>query len=130
MADFAAVESRLRGILEPYRDRLETGTIYNREILRRPGGRGHDWFAGVVPNKNYVSFYMLPIYTWPRLLDGMSPALRKRKQGASCFNFSAVDEDQMAELAALTERSFQAYMSGGASLAKASPATGSSETRR
>jgi len=130
VADFAAVESRLRGILEPYRDRLETGTIYNREILRRPGGRGHDWFAGVVPNKNYVSFYVLPIYTWPRLLDGMSPALRKRKQGASCFNFSAVDEDQMAELAALTERSFQAYMSGGASLAEGSPAAAASESRR
>ena len=128
MAEFAAVEGRLRAILEPYQDRLETGTIYNREILRRPGGRGHDWFAGVVPNKNYVSFYMLPIYTWPQLLDGMSPALRKRKQGASCFNFSAVDEDQMAELAALTERSFQAYMSGGASLVEGSPAA--SESRR
>ena len=101
----------------------------NREILRRPGGRGHDWFAGVVPNKNYVSFYMLPIYTWPHLLDGMSPALRKRKQGASCFNFSAVDEDQMAELATLTERSFQAYMSGGASLAEGSPAAGASVSR-
>jgi hypothetical protein len=130
MAEFAAVEGRLRAILEPYGDRLETGTIYNREILRRPGGRGHDWFAGVVPNKNYVSFYMLPIYTWPQLLDGMSPALRKRKQGASCFNFSAVDEDLMAELAALTERSFQAYMSGGASLADGSPAAAPGESWR
>jgi hypothetical protein len=116
VADFAEVEARLRAILDPYRDRLETGTIYNREILRRPGGRGHDWFAGVLPNKNYISFYMLPIYTWPQLLDGISPALRKRKQGASCFNFSAADDDVFAELAALTERSFRAYVSGGASL--------------
>jgi len=76
----------------------------------------------VVANKNYISFYMLPIYTWPRLLDGMSPALGKRKQGASCFNFSTVDEDLLAELAALTERSFQAYLSGGASLGDGSPA--------
>jgi hypothetical protein len=116
VVDFAEVEARLRAILDPYRDRLETGTIYNREILRRPGGRGHDWFAGVLPNKNYISFYMLPIYTWPQLLDGISPALRKRKQGASCFNFSAADDDVFAELAALTERSFRAYVSGGASL--------------
>jgi hypothetical protein len=116
VAEFAEVEARLRAILDPYRDRLETGTIYNREILRRPGGRGHDWFAGVLPNKNYISFYMLPIYTWPQLLDGISPALRKRKQGASCFNFSAADDDVFAELAALTERSFRAYVSGGASL--------------
>jgi hypothetical protein len=117
VVDFAEVEARLRAILDPYRDRLETGTIYNREILRRPGGRGHDWFAGVLPNKNYISFYMLPIYTWPQLLDGISPALRKRKQGASCFNFSAADDDVFAELAVLTERSLQAYVSGGASLA-------------
>jgi hypothetical protein len=116
VVDFVEVEARLRAILDPYRDRLETGTIYNREILRRPGGRGHDWFAGVLPNKNYISFYMLPIYTWPQLLDGISPALRKRKQGASCFNFSAADDDVFAELAALTERSFRAYVSGGASL--------------
>jgi hypothetical protein len=117
VAEFAAVEARLRAILDPYRDRLETGTIYNREILRRPGGQAHDWFAGVLPNKNYISFYMLPIHTWPQLLDGISPGLRKRKQGASCFNFSAVDDDLFAELAALMERSFQAYVSGGASLA-------------
>jgi hypothetical protein len=115
VADFAAVEARLRSMLEPYRDRLEPGTIYNREILRRPGGRGHDWFAGVVANKNYISFFMLPIYTYPRLLDGMSVGLRKRKQGASCFNFSTVDEDLLDELSALTERSFEAYMTGGAS---------------
>jgi hypothetical protein len=117
VAEFAEVEARLRAILDPYRDRLETGTIYNREILRRPGGRGHDWFAGVLPNKRYVSFYMLPIYTWPQLLDGISAGLRKRKQGASCFNFSAVDDGLLAELAALTERSFQAYISNGATLA-------------
>ena len=130
MAEFAEVEARLRAILDPYRDRLETGTIYNREILRRPGGRGHDWFAGVLPNKNYISFYMLPIYTWPRLLDGMSSGLRKRKQGASCFNFSTVDEDTLAELAALTERSFETYISGGASLADAGPAAAATETAR
>ena len=130
MADFGAVEARLRAILEPYRDRLETGTIYKREILRRPGGRGHDWFAGVVANKNYISFYMMPIYTWPRLLDGMSPALRKRKQGALCFNFSTIDDHLLAELAALTERCFQAYLSGGASLDNGSTAAVARETGR
>lgn len=127
MAEFAAVEARLRAILDPYRDRLETGTIYNRDILRRPGGKGHDWFAGVLPNKNYISFYLLPIYTWPQLLDGLSPGLRKRKQGASCFNFSAVDDDLFAELSALTERSFQAYVSGGTS--PADPDTVAQESR-
>ena len=33
----AAVEARLRAILEPYRDRLEEGQIYGVSVLRRPG---------------------------------------------------------------------------------------------
>ena len=110
MADHAAVEARLESILDPYRDRLELGTIYNREVLRRPGGQGHDWFAGVVVNKNYVSFYLMPMYKNPRLIDGLSAILRKRKQGEVCFNFSAVDDELIGELAALTERSFEVYM--------------------
>jgi hypothetical protein len=130
VADFDGVERRLRAILEPYRDRLEEGTIYNRDILRRPGGHGHDWFAGVVSNKNYISFYILPIYTYPRLLDGMSPALRKRKQGASCFNFATVDETLFQELETLTEQSFHAYVSRGASLDSSRPAGITADSER
>jgi hypothetical protein len=110
VADLAAVEARLRSILDPYRDRLELGTIYNREILRRPGGHGHDWFAGVVVNKNYVSFYLMPMYKDPAVLEGLSPGLLKRKQGEVCFNFSTVDDELIGELTDLTERSFEAYM--------------------
>jgi hypothetical protein len=115
VADHAAIEARLRSILDPYRDRLEPGTIYNREILRRPGGHGHDWFAGVVVNKNYASFYLMPMYKNPRLTDDLSPGLQKRKQGEVCFNFATVDDELMGELTALTERSFEAYMSDGTS---------------
>lgn len=53
----------------------------------------------------------MPVYGRPELLAGISPELRRRKQGKSCFNFSAVDELLMAELETLTERSFEAFMS-------------------
>jgi hypothetical protein len=111
MADFKAIDARLWKILDPYRGRLESGPVYGVGMLRRPGGGAHDWFAGTRVGKNYVSYYLMPVYGRPELLAGISPELRRRKQGKSCFNFSAVDETLMGELATLTERSFEAFMS-------------------
>jgi hypothetical protein len=39
----------------------------------------------------------------------MSPGLRKRMQGKSCFNFTKLDEELFAELAVLTERTAALY---------------------
>lgn len=111
MADFKAIDARLWKILEPYRDRLEAGPVYGVGMLRRPGGGAHDWFAGTRVGKNYVSYYLKPVYHRPELLAGISPELRRRKQGKSCFNFGAIDESLMAELEALTARSFEDFVS-------------------
>ncbi len=115
-AELAAVEARLRVILERYRGRLEAGSLYGLETLRLPGAGTHDFFAGVRVGARYVSFYLKPVYTWPQLLHGVSPALRKRMQGKSCFNFATIDEGLLAELEALVERSFTAYLSRGDSI--------------
>ena len=40
----------------------------------------------------------MPVYVDPGLLDDVSPELRKRMQGKSCFNFTSVDEPLFAEL--------------------------------
>ncbi len=109
MADLAAVEARLNAILDPYRDRLETATIYNIPTLRRAGAKAHDWFAFVKPASKHVSFFLMPIVTWPDLLDGCSEALRKRRQAKSAFNFATVDEALFRELEALVARAFARY---------------------
>ena len=114
MGDLAAVEARLRAILEPYRDRLERGTIYGVVTLRRPGAKAHDWFAGVQMANGYVKLNFLPMHEHPELLDGVSPALRKRKTGASLFRFTSVDEGLFAEVEALLARGFEVYMGNGA----------------
>jgi hypothetical protein len=108
---FAPVEARLRRILDAYRDRLEPNPLYGVDTLRRKGGKAHDYFAGMRTGKRYVSFYLMPVYARPQLLDDISPALRKRMQGKSCFNFSAVDEGLMGELELLTQRSYELYAS-------------------
>lgn len=63
-------------------------------------------FLGAVQiKKNYVSYYLMPVYMFPDLLDGISPGLQKRMQGKSCFNFKKVEEGLFAELADLTVKS-------------------------
>ena len=49
LADLAAVEARLWAVLDPYRGRLEAGSVYGVETLRRPGVVAHDFFAGIKP---------------------------------------------------------------------------------
>jgi len=44
------------------------------------------------------------VYMFPDLLNELSPALKKRMQGKSCFNFKSIDEEQLAELRELTKR--------------------------
>ena len=67
------------------------------------------WFGGVRVGKAYVSYHLMPIYTSPALAARVSPALKKRMQGLSCFNFKASDPALFDELAALTEAGAEAY---------------------
>lgn len=64
-------------------------------------------FGGVRVGSRYVSYYLMPIYVQPSLLEGLSPALKRRMQGKSCFNFTAVDEGLLEELDELTRRSYE-----------------------
>lgn len=67
------------------------------------------WFAGVRKGKAYVSFYLMPIYVIPELAKGLSPELKRRRQGKSCFNFTAPDARLFRELAAVTKAGLEAY---------------------
>ena len=67
------------------------------------------YFGGVRIGKSYVSYYLMGVYGDPELVAEMSPALHKRMQGKSCFNFAKVDEELFAELAELTERAATGY---------------------
>jgi hypothetical protein len=67
------------------------------------------FFGAVQIRKNYVSYHLMPVYVMPQLLNDMSPDLRKRMQGKSCFNFKTVDEALFVELAELTAAGLQIY---------------------
>ena len=109
MPDLEALEARLNAILDPYRDRLEAAMIYNMPVLRRPGAKAHDWFAGVQRVGPAVKFNFLPMYEHPELLEGASSALLKKRTGASVFKFGAIDEPLFAELESIVARAFESY---------------------
>lgn len=67
------------------------------------------WFGGVRVGKAYVSYHLMPVYTHPDLAAKISPALKKRMQGKSCFNFKVADEALFDELEALTREGAALY---------------------
>jgi hypothetical protein len=55
----------------------------------------------------------MPVYVNPKILNGISPELKKRMQGKSCFNFKKVNESLFKELAILTKEGFDYYEKNG-----------------
>jgi len=113
MADFAGVFAELRAIMQPYADRLHTkadsATALYLDTRQIQKNKQAPFFGAVQIRKNYVSYYLMPVYVDPTLLDGISASLKKRMQGKSCFNFTAVDPALFQELAALTEAGYAKY---------------------
>jgi hypothetical protein len=112
MADFEAVHARLREILLRHRGELvvtkdEPGGV----TIEVPGLEGKPWgyVAGTRVGRSYVSYYLMPVYASPDLAASVPPALAKRKQGKSCFNFAKVDEAVLAELEDLTARAIPGF---------------------
>jgi hypothetical protein len=111
--DFTTVHERLKGILQKY----ETGKLKGTDSPGKytlagpsPMRRGQDlWFGAVTTQKTYVSYHLMPVSGCRELVEGLSPALKKRMQGKACFNFTAVDEPLFEELAALTDRGYQRF---------------------
>ena len=109
--EFPMLFERFKSILQPYVARLQVSDD-------RPGSYAVDtapegerspatYFGGARIGKRYVSYYLMPLYSDPSLGDDLSPGLRKRRQGKSCFNLSTIDEPLLDELARLTARGFE-----------------------
>lgn len=116
MADLKAVFKALKEVMEPYAAGLGRKTDNNAELYletKPPGGDKPRFFGAVQLRKSFVSYHLMPVYTDPDLLETVSPELKGRMQGKSCFNFRAVDPALLGELDALTERSLERYRQRG-----------------
>ena len=105
--NFPEVFAKLKAIFQPYVKKMDIvgdgQTCYllnTRHIMKN---KQPLCFGGVRTGKAYVSFHLMSVYAFPDLLKSMSPELKKRMQGKSCFNFKEVDEELFKELAKLTK---------------------------
>jgi hypothetical protein len=109
--EFDAVFARLRSILEPYARRMHVSTdapgTFGVDMAPEGSRNPTTWFGGIRKGKRYVSYYLMPVYVEPTLLDDVSTDLKRRMQGKSCFNFTRVDEKLLGELEELTRRGYE-----------------------
>jgi len=114
---FQAIFDALKPVFEQYGGRLaiqvdKPGEYYlETKTAMRKGRRLQ--FGGVKIGKAYVSFHLMPIYMNPKLQATISPELKKRMQGKSCFNFTSLDPSHLAELKKLTQASFEEFQTWG-----------------
>jgi hypothetical protein len=114
--NFDKVFTKLKAIFRPYVKKMDVAadnqTYYllnTRHIMKN---KQPLCFGGVRMGKAYVSFYLMSVYASPDLLKSMSPDLKKRMQGKSCFNFKEVDEKLFKELAKLTKEGAARFSDG------------------
>src|SRR2546428_2129627 len=104
---FAEVFAKLKAIFAPHGRKMDVAQDTNKYYLLNTRyimkNKQPLCFGGVRLGKNYVSFYLMSVYASPDLLKNMSPELRQRMQGKSCFNFKEVDKKLFAELKTLTK---------------------------
>ena len=111
--NFEETFERLREIFKPLEKDLavktdEPGKYYL--LTKKLNEKKQEiWFGGVEIKKNYVSFHLVPLYFFPELLDNISPELKKRLTGKSCFNFKKPDDAVFADLKNLTKAGFETF---------------------
>jgi hypothetical protein len=121
-AEFRSAFAALKVLLERHAKGLvvqtDTDAVYSlggRVASPFPQHKGHPmWFGSVKLGKAYASFHLMPLYMNPALTKMVSPALKKRMQGKTCFNFKAVPEAALlAELEKLTKAAIEDWTAKG-----------------
>jgi hypothetical protein len=110
--EFELAFQGLRKILKPYEAKL-------RVVKDGPGGymsesksiryQGKPLMFASIASKSYVAFHLFPVYMFPDLLKGISPELKKRMQGKTCWNFKKAEEALFEELGGIVKASFQRF---------------------
>jgi len=114
--DFATVFAALKPVFAKYEKRLAVKadtpieyTLLTKKPSPLPQHKGQPMFFGSLRlGKAYVSFHLMPIYMDAGLAQSISPALKKRMQGKTCFNFkTGPGPELIGDLKRLTDAAFK-----------------------
>jgi len=111
--DFPLVFEKLKSILKPYEKSLAVKAD-SADTFYLDGPYSEKWkkelfFGSAQIKKNYVSFYLMPVYMYADLLKDISSDLKRHMQGKSCFNFKKVEPELFQELAGLAKKSYERF---------------------
>jgi hypothetical protein len=67
------------------------------------------YIAGVIQQKNYVSFYFSPIYSHPNSFTHISAELKKFLKGKSCFNINKTTPQLLKEIEDILKMGINKY---------------------
>lgn len=116
-SSFADVFASLKDILKQYAGDLncvrDIPGDYYLDTRHKMRNKKPLFFGAVQIKKNYVSYHLMPIYVFPELLQKLTPGLKRRMQGKSCFNFKSPDVELFEEIASLTNAGFMRYKEAG-----------------
>jgi hypothetical protein len=111
--DFSPVFSALKPVLAKYSKHLfvrdDKPDNYYLETKSRSYQGERMFFAGLRVGKASVSFHLMPLYTHPELQKSVPAGLKRRMQGKSCFNFTAVEPELIALLGPLVAAGFKKF---------------------
>jgi hypothetical protein len=110
--EFELAFQGLRKILKPYDKKLRVVKDDAGDYMSESKSvlyQGKPVMFVSITSKSYVAFHLFPVYMFPELLKGISPALKKRMQGKTCWNFKKAEEDLFAELGELVGASFRRF---------------------
>jgi len=111
--NFQNTFNQLKSILKKFENNLRVKADNDNNYCLNAGydekRKADIYFGAVQIKKNYVSYHLMPVYVNPKLLDGISPEIKKRMQGKSCFNFKVTEKKLFAELLMLTKKGFEFY---------------------
>jgi hypothetical protein len=117
-AEFEPVFASLRALLARFADRLhvakdgpEVYSLVTRKPSPFPQHKGHPMdFGSVKAGKAYVSLHLMPIYMSSTLTKDLTPGLKKRMHGKTCFQFkSKPDRATLVEIESLIARSLESW---------------------
>ena len=120
MEDFDALFAELRPLMDRHTSSSlqvicdEPGDFQLQTSKPGPSGT-HMWFGAVQTREHHVSFHLMPVYSHPGVLAGVSDDLRALMEGKGCFNLtpSNATPELLSELAELVDRGLERYRADG-----------------
>lgn len=105
---------KYEGALNPKIDIEERYELWtNKEVYIDKKKKKEIFYTGIIIQKNYVGFYLMPIYIDPTLKDNLEAKLLKLLKGKSCFHIKTIDNELEAQITKALQKGYELYNSRG-----------------